>query len=393
VRMPYRSATALVTVEREGVLSSFVTRISGKDPVVDVKLPGSYAPDVFISVMAVRGRVANWRVWMAEFAQRWKIPVLGRIANPTALVDLAKPSWRIGITKVKVGWEAHRLNVAVRPDKERYQVRDQARTAVQVLGPDGKPARSAEIAFAAVDQALLQLSPNDSWNVLDAMMGERPLSVMTSTAAMQVVGKRHYGRKALPAGGGGGGDLTDLIRTDFKPVLLWRGRVNLDANGRAQIDVPLADSLSAYKLVAIATAGGDLFGTGSATIRTVQDLTIYSGLPPLVRSGDEYGATFTLRNGTDRPLDVTRNSYYLPARYNTDLRYSRFVPIAGHYRAEVVAEFKNLFNVVQTSAVNRVVTTNADGVPAAALPATAAGFTPTGGYEQRQFQLGFKLSF
>ena len=65
---------------------------------------------------------------------------------------------------------------------------------------------------------------------------------------------------------------------------------------------------------------------------------------------------------------MTRNSYYLPARYNTDLRYSRFVPIAGHYRAEVVAEFKNLFNVVQTSAVNRVVTTNADGVPSGPLP-------------------------
>jgi hypothetical protein len=308
VRMPFRKATALVTVEREGVISSFVTELSGKEPVIDVKLPGSYAPDVYISVMAVRGRVADWRVWMAEFAQRWKIPVLGRIANPTALVDLAKPSWRIGMTKVKVGWEAHRLDVAVRTDKERYQVRDQARTSVRVLGPNGKPAQSAEIAFAAVDQALLQLSPNESWDVLKAMMGERPLSVMTSTAAMQVVGKRHYGRKAVPAGGGGGGDLTDLVRTDFKPVLLWRGRVELDADGRASIDVPLADSLSAYKLVAIATAGGDLFGTGSATIRTVQDLTIYSGLPPLVRSGDDYGATFTLRNGTDRPLDVTASA-------------------------------------------------------------------------------------
>ncbi|HYD99341.1 MAG TPA: alpha-2-macroglobulin family protein, partial [Alphaproteobacteria bacterium] len=305
VRMPFRKATALVTVEREGVLSSFVTELSGKEPVIEVKLPGSYAPDVYISVMAVRGRVANWRVWMAEFAQRWKIPGLARVANPTALVDLAKPSWRIGITKVKVGWEAHRLKVAVKPEKERYQVRDRVRTAIQVAGPDGKPAQSAEFAFAAVDQALLQLSPNASWDVLDAMMGERPLSVMTSTAAMQVVGKRHYGRKAVAAGGGGGGDLTDLVRTDFKPVLLWRGRVQLDAAGRAEIDVPLADSLSAYKLVAIATAGGDLFGTGSATIRTVQDLTLYSGLPPLVRSGDEYAATFTLRNGTDRPMDVT----------------------------------------------------------------------------------------
>ena len=56
VRMPFREADALVTVEREGVLSSFVTKLSGADPVVEVKMPGSYAPDVFVSVMAVRGR-------------------------------------------------------------------------------------------------------------------------------------------------------------------------------------------------------------------------------------------------------------------------------------------------------------------------------------------------
>ncbi|TFI58955.1 alpha-2-macroglobulin [Sphingomonas parva] len=314
VRMPFRKATALVTVEREGVLSSFVTKLSGKEPVIEVPLPGGYAPDVYISVMAVRGRVSSWRVWLAELAQEWNIPLVKQIANPTALVDLAKPSYRIGITRVKVGWEGHALKVAVRPDRERYQVRDTARAAVQVLGPDGKPPVSAEIAFAAVDEALLTLSPNQSWQLLDGMMGERPLSVVTSTAQMQVVGKRHYGRKAVAAGGGGGGDLTDLVRTDFRPVLLWRGRVQLDSDGRASIDVPLADTLSSYRLVAVATAGGDLFGTGSAAIRTVQDLTLYAGLPPLVRSGDEFGATFTLRNGTDRAMEVTVSAEVAGAR-------------------------------------------------------------------------------
>jgi uncharacterized protein YfaS (alpha-2-macroglobulin family) len=314
VRMPFRSATALVTVEREGVMSSFVTTLSGKDPVVDVKLDGSYSPDVFISVEAVRGRIAGWRLWLADLARRWHLPFFSREgASPTALVDLAKPSYRIGIAKVKVGWEAHELHVAVRAEKERYHIRDRARVAVQVLGPDGKPPREAEIAFAAVDEALLQLSANDSWDVLGAMMGERPLSVSTSTAQMQVVGKRHYGRKAVASGGGGGGDLSALTRADFRPVLLWRGRVKLDAQGRAGLLVPLADSLSSYKLVAIATAGDELFGTGSTTIRTVQDLQIYSGIPPLVRSGDFYGGSFTLRNGSDKPMTVTANVDLQPA--------------------------------------------------------------------------------
>jgi uncharacterized protein YfaS (alpha-2-macroglobulin family) len=67
--------------------------------------------------------------------------------------------------------------------------------------------------------------------VLTAMMGERPLSVLTSTAQMQVVGKRHYGKKAVEAGGGGGGDLSGLNRENFQPVLLWKGKVALDAQG------------------------------------------------------------------------------------------------------------------------------------------------------------------
>ena len=40
-------------------------------------------------------------------------------------------------------------------------------------------------------------------------------------------------------------------------------------------------------------------------MRTAQDLSIFSGLPPLVRSGDQFGASFTLRNATNKPMTVT----------------------------------------------------------------------------------------
>jgi alpha-2-macroglobulin len=313
VRMPFREATALVTVEREGVMSSFVTELSGKDPVIKVPMPGSYAPDVFVSVLAVRGRVGGFKLWTAKLARDWNLPFFSRDGyEPTALVDLAKPSYRLGIAKVKVGWEAFQLGVKVKADRERYGVRETANVDVTVDQPEGKKSKSTEIAFVAVDEALLQLSPNESWNVLEAMMGERPLDVLTSTAQTQVVGKRHYGKKAVEAGGGGGDDAS-ITRTDFKPVLLWKGRVVLDSHGKARVEVPLADSLSSYKLVAIANSGAGLFGTGSTTIRTAQDLTIYSGLPPLVRSGDWYGASFTLKNGTDKAMTVTANVKVTPS--------------------------------------------------------------------------------
>ncbi len=314
VRMPYREATALVTVEREGVLSSYVTQLSGKDPVVEVKLPGSYAPNVYVSVLAVRGRVGGFKQWTAQVAKDWNLPYSGQEGyQPSALVDLAKPSYRLGIAKIKVGWEDHQLGVTVKADRERYGVGETANVNIAVKSPSGGTPASAEIAFAAVDEALLRLKPNESWDVLDGMMGRRDLSVVTSTAQTQVVGKRHYGKKAVAAGGGGGADSSAYTRNDFRPVLLWKGRVPLDGNGRAQIPVKLADSLSSYKLVAIATAGSGQFGTGSTNIRTAQDLSLFSGLPPLVRTGDRYGATFTLRNTTDQPLTLTATAKVTPA--------------------------------------------------------------------------------
>ncbi|MFZ5748532.1 MAG: alpha-2-macroglobulin family protein [Pseudomonadota bacterium] len=314
VRMPFREATALVTVEREGVLSSFVVGLSGKDPVVEVPMPADYAPDVYVSVMAVRGRVDGWGLWLSDLSRSWSLPFGSKdAAKPTATVDLAKPAYRMGIVKVKVGWDGHRLGVDVKADRESYGPRDTANVDVTVRNPDGSPAAEADVAFVAVDEALLQLAPNDSWDVLSAMMGDRPLSVLTSTAQMQVVGKRHYGRKAVEAGGGGGGDLSGLNRENFQPVLLWKGKVDLDAKGHARIAVPLSDSLTSFRMVAVATSGAQRFGTGEASVRASKDLQILSSLPPLVRTGDHYGAIFTLRNASSKPMRVTATVALNPA--------------------------------------------------------------------------------
>ena len=251
-------------------------------------------PTSIVSVLAVRGRVEpSWRLWLADFGAALGLPSsAARRAAPTALVDLAKPAYRLGIAKVKVGWEAHRLQVAVKADARALSARARPRrSAIQVRGPDGKPARSADVAFAAVDQALLQLAPNPSWDVLTAMMGERPLSVLTSTAQMQVVGKRHYGRKAVEAGGGGGGDLAALNRENFQPVLLWRGRVAARRAGpRARAGAAVATRCRRSGWSRSPPTARDLFGTGEADIRTAQDLSLFAGLPPLVRAGDWYRA-------------------------------------------------------------------------------------------------------
>jgi alpha-2-macroglobulin len=283
VRMPFRQATALVTVEREGVMDVQVVPLSGKAPAVKVPVLGNHAPNVFVSVLAVRGRVAG--------------------VQPTALVDLGKPAFRMGVAQIDVGWRAHELKVAVSTDRAVYRVRERARVSVQVLrARNGKPPpKGSEVALAAVDEGLLELMPNQSWKLLETMMQRRGIEVETATASMQVVGKRHYGRKAREAGGGGG---RKTSRELFDTLLFWKARVKLDANGRAVVDVPLNDSLTSFRIVAVADGGADLFGTGSAVIRSTQELMLFSGLPPLVREQDSYRAAFTIRNASEAPLAV-----------------------------------------------------------------------------------------
>ena len=54
-----------------------------------------YAPNVFVSVLAVRGRVAG--------------------IQPTAMVDLGKPAFKLGIAPIRVGWHEHQIKVVVTP--------------------------------------------------------------------------------------------------------------------------------------------------------------------------------------------------------------------------------------------------------------------------------------
>ncbi|HVN79633.1 MAG TPA: MG2 domain-containing protein, partial [Terriglobia bacterium] len=143
VRMPFREATALVSVEREGVSDVFIRELSGREPVIELPIKGNYTPNIFISVLAVRGRVSD--------------------VQPTATIDLGRPAFKLGIAEIKVGWKTHQLQVKLSAPKNNYLVREKVPIQVSVRTADGKPPnKGSEVAVAAVDEGLLELMPNDS---------------------------------------------------------------------------------------------------------------------------------------------------------------------------------------------------------------------------------------
>ena len=287
VRSPFREATALVTIEREGVLEAFVTKLHAKQPVIDLKIKSNYAPNVYASVLAVRGREGE--------------------PKPTFTVDLGKPAFRLGLVPLKVGIRPYQLDVKVSTDQPTYQTRQTVEATIDVKIPSSKDGeqelpKNGEVALAVVDEGLLALFPNDSVQLLSQLTGLRPEAVSTATASLNVVGKRHFGLKAAPAGGGGG--FAQFGRQLEDTLIYWNPRIALDSKGRAKVRFPLRDALTSLRLTAVATAGMNRFGTGQTSITSTKEILIMAGVPPEVRTGDRFKASFTIRSTHKSPKQL-----------------------------------------------------------------------------------------
>jgi hypothetical protein len=124
-----------------------------------------------------------------------------------------------------------------------------------------------------------------------------------------------------------------------------------------------------------------------------------SGLPFNIRSTQDLNLD---GQTNDRPVFLDRNTGRLSPVFNVDFRYSRFIPFGARFRGELFLEAKNIFNTgcsnpdeyatchINVFSVTRTVATTAAGDLVGPLPDPFPG---TGGYQQRQIQLGVKLSF
>ncbi len=349
VRMPFRQATAWVAIEREGVIEQRVIELNGVNPTIDVPIASGYAPNVYVSVLAVRGRVTPLS-WGSFFQWGWKAPrqwwqarqASTNTPAPTATIDLAKPAFKLGVVALNVTPLAQEIKLTVKPEREVVKIREKVDVVIKAVDSAGKPLPAGSLlTVAVVDQALLDLQPNTSWRVLDAMYQQRPWLVETATAQQQVVGKRHYGAKAVAAGGDGGKAPTrELLDT----LLLWNPAVVLNAQGEARVTVPINDVLSRFVVMAVADSEVDRFGSASSSIRVTQDLQILAGLPPVVREGDQWTAGVTLRNTTENPMKVLFEASSVLGKF------SQTVDIAAQAAEEVQWPVKVDANLLNTPA-------------------------------------------
>ena len=85
------------------------------------------------------------------------------------------------------------------------------------------------------------------------------------------------------------------IRQDFRPLVFWLGSAVTGADGRATTTVTLPDSLTTYRIMAVAGDMASQFGFGEREIRATKPLTLLPAFPRFLSKGDRasFGAVVT----------------------------------------------------------------------------------------------------
>lgn len=92
------------------------------------------------------------------------------------------------------------------------------------------------------------------------------------------------------------------LRQDFTPTPLWVGALSTDEQGRFHTSFSLPDTLTSYRLVALAVGKeGSSFGQTEEELTVNQPLMLTPGVPLFMSTGDTLLLPLTLTNLTDKP--------------------------------------------------------------------------------------------
>jgi uncharacterized protein YfaS (alpha-2-macroglobulin family) len=275
IKSPFPEAEALVTVERAGVYRSQHIKLRGPTPTFEVPITEELRPNAFIGVHLVRARDLN-----------------GKTA-------LGAP-YRVGYTELRIDPEARRLAVSVHADKSDYAPGGEINVEVDVKDRAGKP-RATEVTLYAVDEGVLSLIGYKTPDPLPVFTAPRPLGVATLESRE---GLAKIGLEALDGAlgdekgrDGGGGGVTPA-RRDFRQTAYFNPSVLTDVSGKARVHFKLPESLTTYRIMAVAVSDTDHYGFGAASVTTSKRLMARPALPRFLRSGDalEAGVVVSAKN-------------------------------------------------------------------------------------------------
>jgi uncharacterized protein YfaS (alpha-2-macroglobulin family) len=139
------------------------------------------------------------------------------------------------------------------------------------------------------------------------MDAAKPMAAPMAGAPMELAkakGDKERADPAGPAAGGADAGQAVMIRSDFADSAFWTQSLETNKDGLAEIEVPLPDNLTTWKIKAWAMGHGTKVGEAEAEIITSKDLIIRLQAPRFFVEKDEVTLSANVHNYLDAKKDV-----------------------------------------------------------------------------------------
>lgn len=323
IKSPISKGTALLTIEREGILDRYMININSASPVVKIPIKKEYFPNVFVSVTVIQGRISE---------------------PPLSGLDLGKPTFRVGYLPLKINSTEHDLTINLETDKQQYQPRETVTLDIDV-SELSKERGIADVAIAVVDEALLNLIPNNI-DPQASFYRDFPLMVQTAQNRIHFKGSRTYGQKGVDIGGGGGMMSLEDARDLFLNSVYWNPSVRTNDKGKATVSFTVPDNLTTFRIIAFGQTKNNRFGVKETTFKVKKDLSIFTVFPEFLIQGDTFKAGINIHNQSN-----TQGSAEVTA-------FSDNLTINGNNTAKINLSKKSVHPAMFKYTANKVGTSN-----------------------------------
>jgi alpha-2-macroglobulin len=180
---------------------------------------------------------------------------------------------------------------------------DELTLGIRVTDQAGQPVEG-EFSLSVVDLAVLALAEPNALDITPALYGERPLAVKTGLGLAAYAHRRGMIADGVGGGGGGEGMLLAVVRERFPDTAYWNAAVTTNANGEAQVNLTLPDTLTTWRVQARGLTIDSKVGDAVADIVATKQLLVRPVVPRFLVRDDHVQLSAVVHNNTDTQLEV-----------------------------------------------------------------------------------------
>jgi uncharacterized protein YfaS (alpha-2-macroglobulin family) len=287
----------LMTVERDTIITYEI--LKGNKNNITINIEEDYVPNIYISFLGTVAR-EDFPVYTGEF-------------------DDQAPAFLFGVVNVDVNKEVGSLSVHINHHEDSFEAvpGQEVSFDIQVNNEKGRGVES-ETAFCVVDESVLAMTGYKTPSLDSLSSFTLPLSVFTDDLRIELLKQtpfKYISEQVLTGGGGLSKGLevsATKLRKDFRPLAYFNPSVITDKEGKARITFNVPDTMTRYRVYAVACDKGSRFGTSEEELKVIKDFYLEPGLPRFFTKGDQFTISVSAFNKTSDTGTGTITTDYDP---------------------------------------------------------------------------------